>query len=128
MEETHNAAFPDYAITDWLAMAKRLMTLTSSTGRIVFDYDMNIAEPFAAIDPDALPPDLWPGVDALAGRPVTLLRGELSSLLSQATFEKMGRRIPQADAVIVPRVGHAPTLDEPEAVSALDRLLARVIG
>jgi pimeloyl-ACP methyl ester carboxylesterase len=128
LEETHGPAFPDYAVTDWLAMAKRLMTLTSSTGRIVFDYDMNIAEPFAAVDPDALPPDLWPGVDALAGRPVALLRGELSTLLSQATFEKMGRRLPQADAVTVPRVGHAPTLDEPEAVSALDRLLARIVG
>jgi pimeloyl-ACP methyl ester carboxylesterase len=128
LEETHGPAFPDYTITDWLAMAKRLMTLTSSTGRIVFDYDMNIAEPFAAVDPDALPPDLWPGIDALAGRPTALLRGELSALLSQATFEKMGRRLPQADAVTVPRVGHVPTLDEPEAVSALDRLLARIIG
>jgi pimeloyl-ACP methyl ester carboxylesterase len=127
LEEAHAAAFPDYTVTDWLAMAKRLMTLTSSTGRIVFDYDMNIAEPFVAVDPEALPPDLWPGIDALAGRPVALLRGELSTLLSEATFEKMARRLPQADAVTVPRAGHAPTLDEPEAVSALDRLLARVI-
>jgi pimeloyl-ACP methyl ester carboxylesterase len=124
--ETHEAAYPDYETADWLAMAKRLMVLTSSTGRIVFDYDMAIAEPFAKIDPDAPAADLWPGIDALNGRPMALLRGELSELLSPATFEKMGRRLPDADAVTVPRVGHAPTLDEPEAVGALDRLLARV--
>jgi hypothetical protein len=31
-------------------------------------------------------------------------------------------------SVTVPRVGHAPTLDEPEAVAAIDALLARVEG
>ncbi len=126
ISETLGNAYPDYEIADWLALAKRLMVLTSSTGRIVFDYDMAIAEPFSKIDPEAPAADLWPGLDALNGRPVAMLRGELSALLSPATFEKMGRRLPEADAVTVPRVGHAPTLDEPEAVGALDRLLARV--
>jgi pimeloyl-ACP methyl ester carboxylesterase len=37
-------AHPDFDLADWLAMAKRTMTLTSN-GRIVFDYDMKIAEP-----------------------------------------------------------------------------------
>jgi pimeloyl-ACP methyl ester carboxylesterase len=30
-----------------------------------------------------------------------------------------------AELVTVPRVGHAPSLDEPEAVAAIERLLAR---
>jgi pimeloyl-ACP methyl ester carboxylesterase len=124
--ELFGRAYPDYGMTDWLAMAKRLMTLTGPAGRIVFDYDMAIAEPFAKIDPEAPAPDLWPGIEALGGKPVALLRGELSALLSPATFAEMARRLPEADAVTVPRVGHAPTLDEPEAVAALDRLLARV--
>jgi pimeloyl-ACP methyl ester carboxylesterase len=124
--ETFAGAYPDYAIADWLAMAKRLMTLTGPTGRIVFDYDMGIAEPFAAIDPDAPAADLWPGLDALRNRPVALLRGALSTLLSPATFDKMARRLPEAETVTVPRIGHAPTLDEPEAVAVIDRLLARV--
>jgi pimeloyl-ACP methyl ester carboxylesterase len=37
----------------------------------------------------------------------------------------MARRVPDAEIVTVPRRGHAPTLDEPEAVAAIDRLLAR---
>jgi pimeloyl-ACP methyl ester carboxylesterase len=35
-------------------------------------------------------------------------------------------RIPEAEAVTVPRVGHAPTLDEPEARMAILKLLAKV--
>jgi len=32
------------------------------------------------------------------------------------------------ELVTVPRVGHAPTLEEPEAVGAIDRLLDRVLA
>ena len=124
IEETQAPAYPDYGVTDWLAMAKRLMTI-SGNGRIVFDYDMKIAEPFSQPG-GAAPPDMWPCIDALRGRPVLLLRGELSDLLAPATLDAMLARLPDAEGVTVPRVGHAPTLDEPEAAAALDRLLARV--
>jgi len=124
VEEVQRAAYPEYGITEWLVMAKRLMTL-SSNGRIVFDYDMRIAEPLAAAE-GAAPPDLWPAFTALAGRPVLLLRGALSDLLGEATFADMAARLPDAQAVTVPGVGHAPTLDEPEAVAAIGRLLDRV--
>ncbi len=124
IEETQAAAFPDYEIADWLAMAKRCMVL-GSNGRIVFDYDMKIAEPFARPGGEA-GADLWPALDALKGCPVTLLRGETSDILSAATLARMARALPQAEAVTVPRVGHAPMLDEPAAVAAIDRLLARV--
>ena len=124
LEETQGLAFPDFQIGDWLRVAKRLMTLGSNT-RIVFDYDMKIAEPLAAMDPGNQA-DLWPGIDALADKPVLVVRGGLSDILSQATLEEMARRLHQAEVVTLPRVGHAPTLDEPEAVSAIELLLARV--
>lgn len=124
LSDIHQEAHPDYALDDWLAMAKRGMTLGQS-GRISFDYDMAIAEPFAEGD-NAAPPDLWPAFEALSGRPLLLLRGELSTLLSKATAQEMARRVPDLEVVTVPRVGHAPTLDEPESVAAIDRLLARV--
>lgn len=124
LEEAQGSAFPDYAIEDWLAMAKRCMVL-GQNGRISFDYDMSIAEPFAAED-NAVPPDLWPAFEAISNVPLLLLRGELSDLLSDATVAEMKRRAPQMEAVTVSRVGHAPMLTEPEAVAAIDRLLARV--
>ncbi len=122
LQETNTAAFPDNRIDDWLAMAKRVM-LVSSNGRIVFDYDMKIAEPFAKAGTAAVV-DLWPGYDALAGKPLLLVRGELSDLLSAKTLAKMAKRCPHAEVVSLPRIGHAPTLDEPEVVAALNRLLA----
>ena len=124
MQETHGQVFPDYQIADWLAAAKRTMTL-GGNGRIVFDYDMKIAEPLGKMGPDSQV-DLWPGLDALAGKPLLLIRGALSDLLSESTLEQMRQRLPGAETVTIANVGHAPSLNEPEAVAAIDRLLARV--
>lgn len=124
LQEVHGEAHPDFALEDWLAMAKRVMVLGSG-GRIAYDYDMGIAEPFNS---DAAPPatDLWPGFEALTGRPLLLLRGETSTILSRATADEMKRRVPALEVVTVPRTGHAPTLAEPESLAAIDRLLAQV--
>lgn len=121
--EGHGAAFPDYTITDWLAMAKRVMTLTGQ-GRIVFDYDMKIADAFAASPAPA--PDLWPAIDAMKAIPMLVVRGALSDLFSAETLAAMARRMPQAETLTLARTGHAPTLDEAEAVAAISRLLARI--
>ncbi len=125
LEEAHGAAHPRFDTQDWIAMAKRSMVLCSN-GRIAFDYDMHIAEPFLAADENAVPPDLWPAFDALADKPLLLVRGAVSALLSEATFAEMQRRAPNADAVTVADTGHAPTLDEPEVRSAIDSLLASI--
>jgi pimeloyl-ACP methyl ester carboxylesterase len=124
LQEIQGVAFPGYEIADWLVAAKRTMTL-GSNGRIVFDYDMKIAEPLATMDL-VTQPDLWPGIEGLAGKPALFIRGELSDLLSAETLVKMQQRLPGSEAVTIARVGHAPSLGEPEAVAAIDRLLARI--
>ena len=123
LEEVQAVVFPHYAIGDWLRIAKRVMTL-GQNGRIVFDYDMNIAEPFAQ-PASLIPVDLWPAFDALQGVPLLCLRGGRSDLFSAETLAEMARRRPDAEMLTIPEIGHAPTLDEPEAMAAIARLLAR---
>ena len=115
---------PDFELADWLAMAKRLMCIGGG-GRIAYDYDMKIAEPFAA-PADTPAVDMWPFLRALGGRPVLALRGELSDILSAATLARMESEVPGLEAVTVARTGHAPTLEEPEPQEAIARLLAKV--
>mgnify|MGYP000909110084 CR=1 FL=1 len=117
-------AFPDYKLEDWIAMAKRIFRLTPA-GRIVWDYDMNIAEPFRLPGGEG-GVDLWPAFDGLAEVPLTLVRGELSDILTAETARRMADRHPGLDLVTVPRIGHAPMLTEEQCVAGIDRLLARV--
>ncbi len=125
MRQQNGECYPDFDIEKWLQLSKRVMKVASG-GRIRFDYDMKIAEPMQQADGASPPPDLWPGWTALADCPVLLLRGELSDILSASTAEKMVAALPRAELVTVPRVGHAPTLDEPESQAAIARLLAQV--
>jgi pimeloyl-ACP methyl ester carboxylesterase len=124
LREVQSDRYPDWDIGQWLVYAKRLCKLTTG-GRIVFDYDMRIAEPFRAPGGDT-GFDLWTAFAGLKGLPSLVVHGELSDLLSRATVERMIAENPAMEAVTVPRVGHAPTLDEPEAAAAIDRLLGRV--
>jgi pimeloyl-ACP methyl ester carboxylesterase len=121
LAEAHGAAFPDFDLDQWLDMAKRTMVV-SQNGRIVFDYDMAIAEPFAKPG-NAAPPNLWLAFEALRGVPMLLVRGGLSDLLSEDTMRQMGERNPAMTSITVSRVGHAPTLDEPEVRAAIHVLL-----
>jgi pimeloyl-ACP methyl ester carboxylesterase len=124
LEEVHGEIYPDWVVSDWLTLAKRTMTL-GSNGRIVFDYDMKIAEMFNAVS-NGPAVDLWQAWGALEGRPLLLLRGATSDILAEETVENMLAIVPEAELVTIDRVGHAPTLDEPEALAAIDRLLLKV--
>jgi pimeloyl-ACP methyl ester carboxylesterase len=121
LAEAHAAAFPDYDLDQWLELAKRTMVVTQN-GRISFDYDMAIAEPFGKPG-NAAPPNLWLAFEALRDVPMLLVRGELSDLISPDTVKQMAVRNPAMRTITVPRVGHAPTLDEPEVRAAIHALL-----
>lgn len=121
LRERNEGIYPHYAIADWLRMAKQLMVL-GDNGRIVLDYDMRIAEPFNEPPPDP-PVDLWPAFRALGERPLLVVRGERSDILSAATLARMQREVPGTRAVTIPGIGHAPTLTEPLALQAIDTLV-----
>jgi pimeloyl-ACP methyl ester carboxylesterase len=125
LQESSGDVYPDWDITDWLRYAKRIMALGTG-GRIAFDYDMKIAEPFEAPQGATPQVDMWPMFDALAMRPLLVLRGETSDILEPHVAAKMATR-PGVELLTLPRIGHAPTLDEAESIAAIERLLERVV-
>lgn len=113
-------SFPNYTADDWLKMAHR--NCRERDGEIIFDYDKAIAEPFRTGGPVPTV-DMWPLFEALAQKPLLVIRGEISELLEAAALENMKQAAPNAQFVVVPQTGHAPELNEPEAVGAIDRFL-----
>jgi pimeloyl-ACP methyl ester carboxylesterase len=110
---------------DWVRAARRVGK--EDGDGITFDYDMAIAEVFNQRNDGAAPAfDLWPLYRKLDGAPLLLIRGGLSDLLSPSAAQRMVETHPDAELVTVPGVGHAPELNELEAVAAIDRLLSKV--
>lgn len=113
----NGAAFPDFGERDWLAFARR--TCVASPEGVRFDYDPRIAEPFAGAGAAPAVSDPWALWTPLAGVPTLVVRGAHSDILGAATVAEMARRKPDTRVVTVANRGHAPLLDEPEALAAL---------
>jgi len=107
---------------DWLDFARGTYR-EGTDGALHFDWDVRLVR--ALRKGIGAPGDLWPIFGALGDIPVLAFRGAVSDILGPATFERMAAAKPDLVRVSVPGVGHAPSLDEPEARSALDEFLAR---
>lgn len=70
----------------------------------------------------ARPMDLWMYYDRVIA-PVLVIRGAQSDILSRATADLMRAALPGTRIVEVPGVGHAPSLLEDEAFTAIKRFL-----
>jgi pimeloyl-ACP methyl ester carboxylesterase len=85
------------------------------------DADPLIAEPLK--DTSRAAPDLWPLWGAIAKVPMLAIRGAQSDILSAATLARMRREKPDLRTLTVANRGHAPLLDEPGCVAAIDEFL-----
>ncbi len=116
-------AFPDYDDPQWDAFARRVF-LENDAGVPVLAHDPAIAAGLSAASPTAVPPDMWTMWQGLTDVPILAVRGALSDILSAQTLQRMADLHPAMQSVTVSNVGHAPMLDEPEALAAINAFLA----
>lgn len=111
----------------WLKVARQIYR-DGPDGRPVLDYDPALVTAFSAFDETVGLPPFWPAFEALADRPVLVIRGERSDLLSEETVAEMQRRLPQTEVHRVPAEGHAPLLWDEPTITRIENFLARHAG
>ncbi len=120
----HGDTIVGYDDQDWLGFARRTCR-EQPDGSIIFAYDPAIAQGLSGNQQTAVPPDLWPMWDSLTAIPTLIIHGALSDIISPATIAEMQiRHSGMISAVAIADRGHAPMLDEPAALSAIDSFLA----
>jgi len=122
LHSTSDYIFPDYSAEDWMSMARRLYKEDES-GIPVLNFDPKISEPMSGEGSETENADLWALFETCRELPLLLLRGELSDLLHPDCVAKMQSISPTMQFVELPRVGHAPVLDEAVAVTAINGFL-----
>ena len=100
--------FPALSPADWEAYA--IMTCRAPDGTFARRYDAALARTFDGLDLDAPQPTLWAMFDALGDRPLLVVRGATSDLLSPETLAAMATRHPGCRTHVVAGQGHAPLL------------------
>lgn len=120
----NEVAFPHYTDDQWLRFTRGLYQEIDGVPQLA--YDPAIAGPMLDDSSDAGPPDLWPLFENMASIPMLVVRGSFSDILTPACVSRMHDLSPGLVSVEIPDRGHAPMLDEPTAVSAIERFLAAV--
>ena len=93
----------------------------SDAGIYVWKMDPAIRRPLAPPPPPSIEP--WEAFRSIRC-PVLIVRGAESDILSESIASRMCEAKPGSELVVIPGVGHAPSLAEPEVLEALTRFLA----
>ncbi|MEL6236596.1 MAG: alpha/beta hydrolase [Pseudomonadota bacterium] len=121
-EAANAAQFPGLTAAIWARMARQLYD--DDAGRPVLAYDPRLRDAVAAsFEGEVASVDLWPLFETLTDVPMLVIRGALSDILTAETLAAMAARHPMLQNVTIADRGHAPFLDEPLAITAIDRIL-----
>jgi pimeloyl-ACP methyl ester carboxylesterase len=120
VRNTYATVWPDLSEERWEKIA-RLSYRAGAQGVPEVDADPRIAE--VARKSQSIAPDLWPLWGALAKVPMLAIRGAQSDILSAATLARMQREKRDLEVLTVANRGHAPMLDEPECLAAIDKFI-----
>ena len=124
MKMTFGLALPEYSEQQWRAFARQSFDEgEGGVPRLAADPKIGDAVRSIPVPPGAAQA-MWLALGRLRDIPALALRGAHSDLLSAATFERMGTEVPSMVTVTVSNRGHAPQLDEPDSLRAIDALLA----
>ncbi len=119
--ETYALAWPGLSDEEWLVQARRGYR-EDANGVPVLDMDPKVGD--AARVVSTSPGDPWQLFEDIACKPVLVLHGKTSDILTFDLVERMRAIKPDLVHVVVENRGHTPILNEPECIDGIDHFLA----
>jgi pimeloyl-ACP methyl ester carboxylesterase len=121
VKSVYGSALPGLSDAQWLEYARQSFR-ENPQGVPVPDVDPKISEAFKNFT--GAPPDMWALFDKIKSIPMLVFRGALSDVITAAAVARMAQEKPDMGLVTVANRGHAPLLNEPECLAAIDGFLA----
>lgn len=124
MRQANGPQCPTLTDADFDRLVQRAYRLAAD-GRYVRDFDQRVTEEILRFK--TRHPDFWTEYGRLAGLPMLVLQGQNSDYLTDEIAERMLGDNPAATLAVVRDRGHAPMLDEPDAIAAIETFLERLV-
>ncbi|WP_025898740.1 alpha/beta fold hydrolase [Sneathiella glossodoripedis] len=122
-KEMYRSAYPDVEEEYWLETAGIGFVFDEKDRNYRANYDLTLGKALREQLDKKDPVDLWPFFESLNSKPVLAIRGELSDVLSEETFQKMQTVLPHMQTLTLPNRGHVPTLTEPACINTIKTFL-----
>lgn len=124
LKRRHSGHFPTLGEQDWEEMAAAIYREVD--GRLAADADPAIAKQLISIDFSKPLPTLWRHFEAFGERPLMVIRGENSELLTEAAVAEMATRHTGLSVVVAPGQGHPPLLHSEPALGCVRQFLNEI--
>ena len=121
VKRNYELAFPDWDDAQWHRYTE-ITYCETPAGGYDLNYDRKIGHA-ARQGASGLTDDPWDLFASLADTPTLVVHGEISDILTVEIIDRMRARKPDLGVATVGNRGHAPLLDEPEAVDAISTFL-----
>ncbi len=121
--DLHGHEFPALTLRDWEVHARAIYR-EIKPGNVTADFDLRLLKTLESFDPAEPIADLWTQFTGLAAKPLMVIRGENSKLLSEDTVSEMQLLHPGMQSVTAEGQGHAPmlwTAGLPQSIAAFLR-------
>jgi pimeloyl-ACP methyl ester carboxylesterase len=123
-KSVYSIVFPDWSEDQWQAYTETTYRQLDD-GRFDLNFDRNIGHA-AREGVSGLEIDPWKMFGDLANVPTLLIHGVMSDILTEPIIDRMRQHKPDLKIAPVRDRGHAPLLDEQEAVDAIATFLESV--
>ncbi len=110
VREMYRRQFTALGDGEWAVFASQLFN--EENGRPAAAYDPMVGKALSEVDIAKPVPTMWEHFESLLKKPLMVLRGENSDILSAATVREMQERHPDMTPVLVRNEGHAPLLND----------------
>lgn len=120
LRAVYGQAWPDLTEEAWGRLARRSYR-ADAAGIPRLDFDPAIGEMLRSTG--AAAQNLWSVFACLRSLPMLVIRGALSDILAASTVQRMRHEKPDLESVTIANRGHVPLLDEPTALTAINRFL-----
>lgn len=108
LKDIKGEQFKELAEQDWRSMAE--MNWSESGGGLSPDISKKLIQLSGVYDFHSRQPELWMEFKLLLNRPVMLVRGETSLLITAQSADKLRKAHPTLIEIVVPSQGHTPLL------------------
>jgi pimeloyl-ACP methyl ester carboxylesterase len=116
--------FPNLSAEAWRVFAHRTFAEEHAAPKMDYDPKIGTAMRKELEASKGEIPTLWPQFKSLSQMPLLAIRGENSDILTADIVARMTEANPAMKSVVAKDRGHAPFLDEPEVLAAVDEFLA----
>ncbi len=123
---SYSTVYPDVESEYWINTAHVGFKYDENDQNFKPNYDLAIGKALVEQTSGEQPIDLWAFFETMKAKPLLAIRGALSDVLSEETFQKMQTVNPEMQYLTLANRGHVPILNEPPALEKITEFLEKV--